>query len=803
MKQVKKNSFSLSPLVLAMSTALCSNVVTAQQNEDSDARSVERIEVTSSRRISTVEETPYNLSVINGSELSERNIVDTVEMIRSVAGVTAVDRGYRNSGVLNNIIIRGMNVDSSGNGDFALNAAPTVSSYVNDTPLFANFILKDIDAVEVLRGPQGTLYGSGALAGTVRYRMKKPELEYFSGSVKGNVSQSEGSEGFNQNYDALINIPISDSVAFRANAGVIRNDGIVDYANVYELDSDGGPAAAEGGDIASGDPVFRDVEDADTVDIDYGRASLLFSPSDTFSALLSYQWQSDDIGGRRQVTTGTNWVSGEEQDYDEYENGAIQLEPSERKVDLMALEVEWNLGFATLSSSTSNYEHTGNSVSDNTGFYAQNNWFAWFYGGSPRPMASALRAYEDEGFSQEVRLVSEPGESFDWIVGAFYLEQETRATQSSIMPGFSEWAAASGFDETLASWGGTLTDQDFRYHDNGEFEDLSIFGELTWHVNTDMDLTVGLRRFDNEISNDTEIELPIYPGASEVGATTEESDTLFKVNLSYDVSDEMMVYGTVSEGYRRGGTSAVPLTGGFAENPEYLNYDSDSVTNYEIGVKGNTGETFYAVTLYRMDWDDPQLNVTTPNWGFYAAVNGESARTQGVEFETRGYLTDNLQYGLQYAFTDAELTDDLYIPAGIQGDASEILRATNGERLPSTAKHTFSANLEHYYEMKGEYYLLSRASAYYQSDSRNSLGDNPIFDITLPSFWIANLSTTLHAENWNASLYVKNVFNEEGVTGVLSEGYMGTDPEENFYGNASKSYITQPRTIGVALQYQF
>ena len=109
-----------------------------------------------------------------------------------------------------------------------------------------------------------------------------------------------------------------------------------------------------------------------------------------------------------------------------------------------------------------------------------------------------------------------------------------------------------------------------------------MFGELTWHVNTDLDLTVGLRRFDNEISNDTEIELPIYPGASEVGATAEESDTLFKVNLSYDVNDAMMVYGTVSEGYRRGGTCAAPLTGGFAENPDYLNYDSDSVTNYEI-----------------------------------------------------------------------------------------------------------------------------------------------------------------------------------------------------------------------------
>ncbi|GGW91066.1 TonB-dependent receptor [Alteromonas halophila] len=804
MKQCQTKRFALTPLAVAMGAALCSQLALAQQNDDDapDAGVVERIEVTSSRRVSTVEETPYNLSVINGSELSERNIVDTVEMIRSVAGVTAVDRGYRNSGVLNNIIIRGMNVDSSGNGDFALNAAPTVSSYVNDTPLFANFILKDIDAVEVLRGPQGTLYGSGALAGTVRYRMKRPELEYFNGSVKGAISQTDGSEGINQNYDALINVPVSDSVAFRANVGVIRNDGVVDYTNVYALNGEGDPVA-EGGDVAEGDPVFRSVEDADTVDIDYGRASLLFEPSDTFSALVSYQWQSDDIGGRRQVTTGTNWVSGTEQAYDEYENGAIQLEPSERKVDLMALELEWNLGFATLSSSTSDYEHTGSSVSDNTGFYAQNNWFGWFYGGTPRPMASALRSYEDEGFSQEIRLVSEPGETFDWIVGAFYLDQQTRATQDSVMPGFSEWAQASGFDETLASWGGTLTDQDFLYRDNGEVKDLSVFGELTWHINTDLDLTVGLRRFDNEISNDTLIELPIYPGASEVTASTEESDTLFKANLSYDVSDEMMLYATVSEGYRRGGTSAVPLTGGFAENPEYLSYDSDSVTNYELGVKGNTGEVFYAVTLYRMDWDDPQLNVTTPNWGFYAAVNGESARTQGVEIETRGYITDNLEYGLQYAYTDAELTDDLYIPAGTQDSPSEVLRAVDGERLPSTSEHTFSANLQHYMEMEGEYYLLSRASAYYQSDSRNSLGDNPVFDIMLPSFWIANLSTTLHATDWSATVYVKNVFNEEGVTGVLSEGYMGTDPEENFYGNASKSYITQPRTIGIAFQYQF
>lgn len=804
-KANKTTGFALNPVTLAIAAAtMLPTLALAQQQEqqESEVVELERIQVTASRRITTVEDTPYNISVINGSQLEEAQIVDSVEMIRNMAGVTAVDRGYRNSGVLNNIIIRGMNVDSSGNGDFALNAAPTVSSYVNDTPIFANFILKDIEAVEVLRGPQGTLYGSGALAGTVRYKMNRPDLDYLSGSAGASLSRSSGSDGFNKNIDGMINIPLTDTLAFRANAGVIRNDGIVDYSTIYELNDAGAPVA-QGGDIANGGPVFTSKEDADTVDIDYGRMSLLFQPSEEFSALLSYQYQSDDIGGRRQVTRGTHWVTGEEQQYGDYQNGAIQLEPSERKVDLLALEMEWDLGFATLSSSTSKYEHDGSSVSDNSGFYAQNNWFAWFYGGSPRPMAQAVRTYADEAFAQELRLVSNTQGPIDWIVGAFYMDQDTSASQDSFMPGFSEWAQASGFDETLALWGGTLTDQDFKYRDKGNVKDMSIFGELTYHFSDKFRATFGLRRFDNDIENTTTIELPIYPGESDVSSASDDSGTLFKVNLSYDLSDQAMLYGTVSEGYRRGGTSAVPLAGGFAENPAYLNYDSDSVTNYELGVKGNTGRLFYSVSLYLMDWQDPQLNVATPNWGFYAAVNGESAETRGLEIETRGYITDDLQFTAQYALTDARLTDDLYIPDGTQAAPGEFLQAEKGDRLPSTARHTFSAGLEQTHDINSDYYLVSRVGVYYQSDSRNALSSNPTFDIELDGFWLANAGIALHADDWIATLYVKNLFGEDAVTGILSEAYMGTDPAENFYGNASKDYIGQPRTVGVSFNYRF
>ncbi len=796
--------FVKAPLALAVSSAILLNMAHAQDsNTDTNAeQQVERITVTATRRPQTLEEIPYNISVISGQQLEEKHIIDSVDMMREIAGVTVVDRGYRNSGVINNIVIRGMNVDSAGNGDFALNAVPTVSSYINDTPLFANFILKDIDAVEVLRGPQGTLYGSGSLAGTVRYKMNRPDLLDTSAKISGVLSQSEGSDGFNKNLDIILNVPLSDKFAARGYLGRIDNDGIVDYANVYQLNAQGTPVAANG-DLANGGPLFQRVKDADTVAIDYGRLAFLWQPADNFSALLSYQFQQDDIGRRRQVTRGTNWVDGTERRYNDYENGAIQLEPSERDVDALALEVEWDMGFATMTSSTSSYDHQGSSSSDNSGFYAKNGWFGNYYGGSPRPMATAERAYEDKGVSQELRLVSNGQNKLDWIAGLFYLDQDTSAAQDSLMPGFSEWARASGFDATLASWGGVLTDQDFLYRDSRNVKDTSVFGELTWHVSDVLRATAGMRYFKNDIKSSSLIDLPIYPGASVRQSDFSDNGTLFKLNLAYDWSAQTMLYATISEGYRRGGTTAVPVTGGFAENPAYLSYEADSVLNYEVGIKGSTDRHFYGVSFFYADWDNPQLNIATPNWGFYAAVNGESAKSQGIELELRGYLSQSVQYNLGYSFVDASLTADLIAPSGSATSPSSYVQSRKGEQLPSTAEHTFSGSISHSYTLSSEYYLVSSAGLYYQSESRNALGSNPNFAIELPGFWLANLSTAVHGEHWQVALFVRNLFNEDGVTGILSEGYMGTEPSQNFLGNAAKDYIVQPRTIGLSVSYSF
>lgn len=831
---MNKTTFNRSVISSAVSAALFVSFTSvnaiAAEDTTADKGKMEVIEVTANRRSQSIQDVPYNISAVSGDELEGAGIIDSSDLMRNVAGITVVDRGYRNSGAVSGVIIRGVNVDGGSNGDVALSAVPTVASYINDTPMYANFILKDVEMVEVLRGPQGTLYGSGSLAGTVKYRMNRPDTDEFYGSASVNLGQSEGSDGFNMNTDVMLNLPISDNFALRANVGKIDNDGIVDYSNVYNLsDNNKAPAGsmpsanfdptggfvpssgynppASNGDIASGGNTFRSVEDADTVDITYGRISALFEATDTLKLLLAYQFQSDEIGGRRQVTRGTHWTEGTEQSYGDYENGAVLLEPSDRDVSLTSLEVEWDLGFATLTSSSSQYDHEGNSISDNSGFYAQNDWFSGLYYGTPRPLAMAERGYKEEAFVQEVRLVSnERNANIDWVVGAYYMDQDTLSTQDSYMPGYQEWAFAafSSWWDTMGGYGMVYTDNDFHYVRNQSFKDKALFGEITYHFSDKLRATIGARNFDNTFTNDTILALPIWPFLSDKpNFETNESDTLFKGNLSYDLSDDTMLYATYAEGYRRGGANAVPLSGSLEERPEWQQYTSDFATNYEIGLKGylDEGSHSYTVSAFLIDWQDPQLNTAT-SWGFFAVANGESAKTSGLELELQGYLTDDLHYVLGYAYVQAELTDDFYAPSGVGAAESTYLVASDGARLPATPKNTFSISMDYTHTMDNDMYWITQVNGYYQSDTLNALGDGK-YQADIDAFSIWGLSSRISADDWDVTLYVKNLFNEDGVTGVIPESAMGTDPAENFLGNSSKDYISQPRTIGLSATYRF
>ena len=821
-------TFFRKPLVAAIGGALAGTVAPAAlaQTDGAGPGVLEEIVVTASRREQSIQDIPYNISAVQGDEIAAQNIVDTSDLMRTIAGISVIDRGYRNSGHVNSLIIRGINVENGANGDIALSAVSPVATYVDNTPLFANFLLKDIQRVEVLRGPQGTLYGSGALGGTVRYIMNRPDVEAFDASVGASFGQTDGSDGSNVSADVMVNVPLGDTAAFRLSAGTVQNDGIIDYVNLYQI-QDGKPVVmSDAGECLSvNDPSLTDNElafngscyeskkDVDDVDITYARASLRFQPSDTLDVQLNYQMQDDKIGGRRTITTGGDYFGNPYNGKDQ--SGSTMLEPSERDAQLVSLDVEWDLGFATLTSSTSSYEHNGDGWRDNTSLWVTDrggfaNWFDTLYPGNPRPVAHVVAGFKEDAVVQEFRLVSNATDStLDWTVGAYYMDQDREVNNFSYLLGLNEYGdactALGAACPTGGQWwmGAPLSEIDFYYVRRENFTDLALYGEVTWHVGDKWHITGGARWFDNELTNSTAMDFPLFEGVvvpfNDFPAQNED-DIQLKLNVALDVSDTMMAYGTYSEGFRRGGANAIPTTGFFAElNPETVQfYKADTVQNYEIGLKGTTDRFRYSADIYYVDWQDPQLNTATVWWGFFMAQNGDSAKTTGLELEAQILLSDNFELDLGYGHVQAELSSDLINPQ------SGSVVAVDGQRLPGTAENTATASLKHNFDMSNGLNLTTRLSAYYQSDSINSVTDNTLQD-KFDGFSIWNLGTTLSSESWSASLYVKNLGNSKAITGNYPSAYMSTDTGifENYYGNNQREYLATPRTIGLALKYNF
>jgi len=575
-------TFIRKPLFVAISGALAGSAAPSvlAQSVDADTGGLEEIIVTASRREQSIQDIPYNISAFDGNDIVDRNIRDNAELMRSIAGVSVIDRGYRNAGHVNSLVIRGINVDNGVNGDIPLSSAATVATYVDNTPLFANFLLKDIERVEVLRGPQGTLYGASSLGGTVRYIMNRPDPSGFDGSVGLDYGQTEHSDGDNVSIDGMVNIPLSETSAFRLAAGSVQNDGVIDFANLYQLE-DGKPVVLSdaGQCLGVNDPSLTDAEiafnescyttqkDADDVDISYVRASLRFQPSDELDIQFNYQMQDTEIGARRSISRGGDFYGNAYDGKDQ--TGSTMLEPSEREAQLLSLDLEWDLGFATFTSNTSNYEHDGDGWRDNTSLWVTDrggfaNWFDILYPGNPRPVAHVVAGFDEDAFIQEFRLVSNDSDSnIDWTVGAYYMDQDREVSNISYLLGLNEYgfactALGAGCPDSGQWWmtGDPLSEIDFYYVRQENFTDLAVYGEATWHVNDQWHITGGMRWFDNELTNNTAMDFPLFEGVVvpfNPFPTQQEDDIQLKLNVAYDLSDSQMIYGTFSEGFRRGG----------------------------------------------------------------------------------------------------------------------------------------------------------------------------------------------------------------------------------------------------------
>jgi len=803
-KKKQSHSFKVSRLASCISLAITySGTVFAEEaNEAEEGKAAEQsnvVTVTANRREQSILEVPYNISAISGEALNDSQIVNAEELMRNMTGVSVVDRGHRNAGVINGISIRGLNVNSSRFGDWVLQTVPTVSTYVNDTPIYAPFALKDINRVEVLRGPQGTLYGSGSLGGTVRFLLNEPDPDDFEGSIMTSYSETDGSNGFNLSTDLVLNLPISDNSALRISAGIVDNDGIIDYRNVYVLDDNGIPVLPEGG-IFDPEPTFRTVEDADTYESEYARISYLWDITDDFSTLLSYQTQDNDSGGRRQPTSFGR--DGYDEPYGEYENGSVILEPAASELDLLSLEMEVDLGFATLTSSSSKYEVNGSSQSGLTGFYAQKGWLGLFYYNYGRPLVDAKRSYTDEAFVQEVRLVSEEDDTFEYVLGGYYSKQDSGTKQISSLVGFTNWSDAA------FGPGVVLSDNNFDFTRDISYKESAIFGEATYKFSDIHRINLGARFFKTTFDNLSVNDLGLYEGFTGIDITEDkgdDNDSIFRINYSYDLSNEQMLYTTLSQGYRRGGTNAIPTSGNFSELPGWVEFGNDKVNNFEIGVKGSHDSGTYSIAAFMVQWKDIQIDTVTPN-GFFAVINGNTAESKGVEMEFNGYLDEleTLQYVLGYTHIDAKLTADVFAPG------SMLPYAFDGASLPGTAEDTINLSLIHITDFDDGLYWTNQLVAYYQSDSEADVTEASTLAYKIDSFSTLNFYSILSGsemfksnDDWTISFWIKNITNEEGITGLYKEEYVGTSPTQNYFGNDAKNYIILPRTVGLTASYSF
>ena len=710
------------------------------------------------------------------------------------------------------LIVRGINAEPMSRNQGPLATAPVVSTYINETPVFVNLRLKDLERVEVLRGPQGTLYGSGSLGGSVRYIYNKPDFEEFSGDISGGLSQTENGDGINYETDLMLNIPITDTLAMRVNGGYVETAGFIDQPRRYVRNADGSPTLDNGstdpfGDSANffaGQPVYQSKDGVNDGDIASGRIALSWAPTDRFQADLSYHYQADNVNGTQMTSPA---LYGD----DDLKNGTLIEEPFERDVDVLSLDVDFDMGFASFSASASTYESDGNGSRDMTGFYEQFSFYESYYGTSPRPLVEDISEFNDQGDVYEARLVSQGDNTFDWVVGAFYMDQDIDLSTRQYFYGYDDYFNACLIETDIfggAPCGlGTLfgfeenngpvpivKDEAYLSLQKNTFEDLAFFGELTWNITERWQVTGGARYYDQEFKTTQLGGLEFVPGGIDGrAAKNTDNGTLYKFNTSYAIGDNTNIYAVWSEGFRRGGANGLPNTAfGTPVNEDAFTYDSDSTENIEVGIKGTLFDAYqYTLAYYDVEWDDMQANIGCTGLALLCVVNAGDAKSSGIEAELRGQLTDNLEFNLGYTYNDSELNSLSNDLIEFNADGTAFTQILPGNSLPGASDHTGYLGATYRQPLANGMEIHYGLNGSYRSEAESALDES---SIELDSFWLWNSFVYLQADEWTVRAFVNNIDDERG--------FLGADPVDQ-WGPSANSVVSMPRTYGLSASYSF
>jgi iron complex outermembrane receptor protein len=786
------------------------STVFAQQAASSGATSseLEEITVTANRRQQSLEEVPYSLSVISAEQIERTGVTDIASLANQVPGLSLYDYGARLTGATSPII-RGINATSQPRGFRTFEQNP-VGTYIGNSPVDGYFQLVDLKQVEVLRGPQGTLYGAGSLGGALRLIPNSPELDKFSGNIEASGARLAHSDGTGYTVSGMINVPVADTLAFRASAKYAYEPGFISAYGLFKRSNDGVsgvPLLANPGDLQGSSPIYSSREDWNWQKTFTGRAAALWKPVEGFSAELAILHSNVQGNGGPQVNP--NYAGGVSP-FDpqailpaggHYQEFSQIEQPFSRYTNLLSLDLSYDVGFATLSSTSSYFTTTGSTLEDATYQLASDGHtegaYLPYYAGTPtNPRFVYDQLFTDRAhtFSQEVRLVSKTGPDnlFDYVGGVYYEKQNRTGNWVIATPGTPErGGVVSG-----------ANDVDFVQIDHQTFQDKSVFGELTWHAIQHGQATFGVRHFSQEFTDAQSYDDYAFP--THLPATPHDSPaskTIGKVDLSYEYAEHQFVYALWSQGFRRGGANSVPLTGIFQESPLLASYKPDKTNNYEGGFKGRFSNGLsYTFSVFDIKWDNPQISQSLPS-GNLAVFNGNTAESKGVEIETSGPLfLPGLGYSLGWSYADAKLTSDFSLPAnnGAGTIVAGALVGKAGQQLPGSPKNSATVNLTYDRGLMPGYDLSLLLNGTYRSDIK--LGIAPTLGYTTPpasdSFLVMNFSATVAHKPWRLTGYIQNIADKQEIL------VPATNPNR-VDGLSNDQVVNMPREVGVRAAYTF
>ena len=726
-------ALSLTPLSLALVAPLASG---QEVNKDEDYRGLEEVLVTASKRgAMSAQDMASSITAFNAEKLNQLNAVDFDEFIVQVPGTNFLDNGGPGRGH-ELASIRGL----SPVGD---NTDGVVATYLDGAPRSgSNYRLFDIGEISVLRGPQGTLWGSQAIGGLISYRSNRPDPKEFGASFGTDVYSSSGDGGASYRLNGHVNMPvIEDTFALRIAGHTIDESGYVD--NVF-----------------TGDNNVNEVEETSW------RISALYHATDDLTLTAIYHGSDLHTDASTYFSLG---LAGDR----EIEDIKSYL-PSDQEYDLFNIIVDWDLGWASLNYTGSYWDMTNEYISVDPAVFGVPGW-----------VADVISHVDEESWTHELRLAYSGEAQLNWIVGLYYDDLEANNVSPTVniadprVPG-STPVFGEGFEFSII--GGP--------EDRSE---TAVFGEVTYDFTDQWQLLVGARWFDWEIDNRQQFTFfgdNFQQATGKVG----DDDLFYKAQVTYTPTEDLMFYATRSEGFRFGGFN--PFVGPALNIPEtFIQFDPDTLTNYEGGAKMTFFDRRMTVNtaIYFMEWEEIQTVVWNESGTFAFTSNGPDLEAKGFELEvvTQDLLFPGLYASMSYTWSDNEFQNDAVV---FPNSGREPL-VKKGEKLRRTPKNSWALDLGYDFALNDDVDGYVRANYWHKdSTSTESFNSNDgIIDI--PAQNVVNISAGIRTGGWDVKLYVDNLDDARPLLNV--------EPQADDLTQAGTASSIRPRTVGLKVDYRF